>query len=191
MHGSRQDDRQTWRDRGDNRSADKYCIAPEDQSWGHVLPKCTWFANKRDTTKTENEKMIIDKHYELVKWIDGLLGCKYQWGKIDCVSLAIGGIRTIFPDLFDDLNMWGTKESALREYTRHGSLVEYLQKHGWQKIPKNYVQSGDVIILDTKPMQTASVAIDGKCPLIDPDKGVYMKSLFELDSWQAFRFVGG
>src|SRR5574343_137746 len=135
----------------------------------------------------EMHEKIIDKHNILVRWIDGLLGEKYQWGKIDCVSLAISGIQQIYPDSFADLNKWDTKESALREYAKYESLIEYLQKNGWWEVKRNYIQSGDLIILNTIPMQTASIAIDSRCPLIDPHIGVYMKSVFDLTDWQAFR----
>lgn len=133
--------------------------------------------------------MITDNHKKLVLWIGGLLGHTYQWGVVDCASLAIRGVREICPDAFADLGEWNTKEEALREYARHGSLVEYLQKHGWREVGRNYVQSGDVVVVNTEPMQTASIAIDSKCPLIDPEKGVYMKSIFELPDWWAFRLV--
>jgi hypothetical protein len=109
----------------------------------------------------------MNKQNDLVRWASKQIGKKYEWGKIDCVSLALQGLRVMSgEDLFNDLPIWDNEKSALRAYATFESVSKYLENKGWNKIHINYVRTGDIVVLETSPLETAIIIVNGKCLVI-------------------------
>lgn len=123
----------------------------------------------------------MDRQNNLIRWASAQIEKKYKWGEIDCVSLALCGLRIMYgQELFNDLSTWDSETSALRAYATFKSVTEFLENKGWVKIHQNYIRTGDVVVIETSPLQTAAIVINGKCLVIDPNHGVSLVSLTGL-----------
>lgn len=115
---------------------------------------------------------------KLIDWASNQIGKKLNYGEIDCVMICRKGIEVIYgKDIFADVGTWHNKTLALKAYSKAKPLSNYLLNNGWSPVEKNYLQNGDIVILETEPLQTATLVINNEILVIDPEKGVQRQDL--------------
>ncbi len=124
-------------------------------------------------------------------YANSIMGQPYKWGEIDCVTTAMTAVNIHYnTEIFGDVERWNTKKQAVKEYAKHESLYKYLESSGWENVEPNYMQTADVVVLDTMPMQTACVVVNNRILVISQDSnmGVVMATIKDIkDAYKIYR----
>ena len=133
----------------------------------------------------------MNEKNNLIKWATSQLGKKLDWGISDCASLTSEGFKIVYGyDPFPYLEKWKNKDEALKLYAKVGKPSEILKLDpNFTEIKKNYCQTGDIVILDTSPMQTTSIVIDNGILIFDEEKGVILQK-FKNIKYNCYCFRG-
>lgn len=109
-------------------------------------------------------------------YVNSIQGKSYTWGEVDCVTTAMTAVNIYYnKEVFEDVERWNTKKQALKEYAKHGSLYNYFDHGKWEEVQPNYMQTADILVMDTKPMQTACVIVNNRILVISPDGDMGVK----------------
>src|SRR3972149_8050042 len=97
----------------------------------------------------------MNEKNKLIEWAAKQFGKKLEWGTYDCASLTSEGFKILYGvEPFPYLEKWTSKESAMRLYSMVGKPSEILKADSnFIEIKKNFCQTGDIVVLDTSPMQ--------------------------------------
>ena len=119
----------------------------------------------------------MNEKNNLVRWASMQIGKKLEWGAFDCASLTSDGFKILYNyEPFPYLEKWTSKEEALRLYSDVGKPSEILKADpNFIEIKKNFCQTGDIVILDTSPMQITSIVIDNGILIFSEEKGVVLQ----------------
>lgn len=133
----------------------------------------------------------MNEKNNLVRWAASQLGRKLNWGISDCASLTSEGFKIVYGyEPFPYLEKWKNKEEALRLYSKVGKPSEILKLDtNFIEIKKNFCQTGDIVILDTSPMQITSIVIDNGILIFDEEKGVILQKFKDI-KYNYFCFRG-
>lgn len=124
----------------------------------------------------------MNKKNNLVRWAASQLGRKFEWGVSDCASLTSEGFKILYGDEpFPYLEKWKSKEEALKLYNKVGKPSEILKLDpNFVEIKKNYCQTGDIVILDTNPLQLTSIIIENGILIFEEEKGVILRKFKDI-----------
>lgn len=124
-------------------------------------------------SKKSNYRHKLITYYETIK------GMPLHWGKIDCATITYNAHKIVYEeDIFADFKWWENEKQALISYKKNKCLCSFLLHSGkFVIINKNFAQTGDIILMYSKPMETVAIVIDNKVMVIDPKEGVCLREI--------------
>lgn len=120
---------------------------------------------------------------KLYEWLNTVIGKPYIWGETDCGTLVREGLKLITGiDPFGNLPYWKTEMECRQIWDAMGGVDKaFTEIFKFKKIDRNYIQMGDVSVLEVRDLITASLIINNERMLFSSvDKGVEIRNLTQL-----------
>lgn len=98
----------------------------------------------------------MNKHLELLEYIESQIGIPFEYGKHDCPLFIAGAIDVMHSDKLDTklrekyTGKWHNQKTAWKYARRHGSMSEVCKKLGYIPVELSYIQTGDIIVMEQK-----------------------------------------
>ena len=125
--------------------------------------------------------MVFNYENKLIEWASNKIGSSFKYGINDCVSLCRQGLEIIYGnDVLSELGNWNSKKEALDKYQKFGCPVSFIRNKGWNEIDKNYIQTGDILIMNTVPLKTCCIVIHDKVLVIDKKRGIILQQVSNI-----------
>ena len=123
--------------------------------------------------------MIANYEVRLSEWVKHKLGMAYEWGKTDCGTIVREGLFLILDrDPFPYVPDWKSESESRKIWDEMGGVDHAFLGFGAQKIGANYVQTGDVAILEIGRFLTAALVIgNNKILFSSEDKGIEARNI--------------
>ena len=109
----------------------------------------------------------MNKREELIKWACTKIGLPFVWGKSDCSSIALEGIKIYYGLEFPFDKSWTSFVKALRAYKKYGIPQDILIKKGFTPVKKNFEQTGDIFIWNGKGYYLVGLVINNSVMVAD------------------------
>ncbi|MDN3515374.1 MAG: hypothetical protein NG747_13380 [Candidatus Brocadia sp.] len=119
----------------------------------------------------------MDKRIKLIQWAEQQLGKPFEWGKADCTTVTLEGMKLYYGKEIPINIGWGSLKDALRAYKKYGSPPDILRKHGFIEITRNFEQTGDIFLWHGHGYWLLGVIISGSVLVADEGKAIEMRPI--------------
>lgn len=123
--------------------------------------------------------MIANYEGRLAEWVRHKLGMAYEWGKTDCGTLVREGLFLILNhDPFPFVPDWNNEQESRKIWEDMGGVDHAFLGFGAEKTDTNYIQTGDIAVLEVDKFITAAMVIgNNKMLFSSTDKGVFTRNI--------------
>ncbi len=122
----------------------------------------------------------MDKRNELVKWAATKIGKSFVWGKCDCTTVTLEGVRLYYDIDFGIDRKWKSFMGALKTYKKYGEPPGLLKEKGFVEIQKNFEQTGDIFVWKGKGYWLIGIVINSSVLVVDEGKTISMRPIYNF-----------
>lgn len=129
----------------------------------------------------------MDKRPDLIKWAETKIGLPFVWGKSDCTTIVIEGISLYYGIELPVINTWTSLKDALKAFKQYNSPDNILKNTGFSKVPKNFEQTGDILVWKGRGYYLLGFVINGEVMVADEGSLLEMRPLNSFQDYNCFR----
>lgn len=129
----------------------------------------------------------MTKQQKLILWATQQIGLPFTWGKSDCTTLTLEGINLFCNETFNLENTWTSLKEALRAYKKYGTPPEVLEKYGFEKVKKNYEQTGDILVWTGNGYYLIGIIINQSVLVSDEGKLISFRPIVSFSNYTCYR----
>lgn len=127
------------------------------------------------------------RQQQLILWAAQQIGLPFVWGKSDCTTLTLEGVNLLYNETFNLENTWTSLKEALRAYKKYGTPIEILEKYGFEKVKKNYEQTGDILVWEGTGYYLIGIVINQSVLVADEGKLISFRPIVSFINYTCYR----
>ena len=120
----------------------------------------------------------MNKSYQLLKYIESQIGIPFELGKNDCVLFVAGAIDamegTKLKNKYEGL--WKNQDDVNKYSKKNKSVSEVLNELGYKAIGLNFIQTGDILIMEQEDNRTFAIFTGSKVAIFT-EKGLILVAI--------------
>lgn len=120
-------------------------------------------------------------------WACTKIGLPFVWGKSDCTTIALEGIKLYYGLDFSLGKSWTSFKEALKAYKKYGMPQEILMKNGFNPVNTNFEQTGDVFIWEGKGYYLMGLVINNSVMVANENDFLHMRPISAFKSYLCLR----
>lgn len=129
----------------------------------------------------------MNKKNELIIWASSKIGKPFIWGKTDCSTLTLEGIKLYYGNMFQFENTWNSLKEAIRAYKKYGTPIKILTEARFSLIYKKYEQTGDIFVWEGNGYYLVGVVINQAVLTADEGKKIALRPITTFDNYTCYR----
>lgn len=128
----------------------------------------------------------MDPRNNLVRWAQSKIGTPFVWGKSDCSSVLIEGMK-VYYGIILSYKPWASLKDAIRAYKEYGTPDKILEDLGFMKVKKNFEQTGDILVWQGKGYYLVGFIINGYVLVADEGKNIGLSLITSFERYVCYR----